>query len=96
MQLDSRPLFRHTGHLFGHMLCSCLAAHMSRDRPALLPYSPVITPWTYRKETLFSGRILGHGCYFGPRRIDGPQMLSFIYIWSQGLYLFKAVGFNFI
>ena len=37
----------------------------------LLPYLPVIMPWAYRKETLFSGRILGHGHYFGPRRIHG-------------------------
>ena len=47
------------------------------NRRALLPYSPVITPWAYRKETLFSGRILGHGRYFDPRRIHGRIMLSF-------------------
>ena len=37
----------------------------------VLPYSPVITIWAYRKEILFSGHILGHGRYFGPRRIHG-------------------------
>ena len=49
------------------------------NRRALLPYLPVITPWAYRKETLFSGRILGqkNGRYFDPRRIHGRIMLSF-------------------
>ena len=42
-----------------------------------IPYSPVITPWVYRKERLFSKRILGHERYFGPRRIHGHKMLSF-------------------
>ena len=36
-----------------------------------------IAPWAYRKETLFPGRILGHGHYFGPKRIHGCKMLSF-------------------
>ena len=40
-------------------------------------FSRNITPWAYRKETLFPGRILGHGRYFGPKRIHGCKMLSF-------------------
>ncbi len=42
----------------------------------MIPYLPIIALWAYRKKH-FSGSMLGHERYFGPRRMHGHKMLSF-------------------